>query len=525
MRRSGSGNGAFWMAGVVSVVVLAVGIAWVSGRFSAPEGPEVPVPVVSSEGAGGSSMKAAQDVADAVPGSGASADGAAGSDEPAPLPRLDEVRHESDGLVVIAGRVAPFADIILRLDGLEFARASADGAGAFATVATLEPSTAARVLTLTQIKDGGGEILSPDELILAPVQPLAAAEQVAERDDTAETLTKPIEEAARDEAQPGGDDAVIARDTPAEMDQADTESSTQVAAHDRPADAHEEDHAEVADPSTVDRTDEPDRLAVLSLRAENDGPDGGDTADATHEAEPASVAMAPEAASSAPAQIRSADPFDGEPLARPAFASRVPGAVAQPKADLVSPQAPQPGAGQQIVILRSNEEGVSVVRPADPKPQAMRQVALDSISYSDAGDVELQGRAQTAAQQVRVYLDNRPVAALDVTAAGNWRGSLPAIDTGVYTLRIDEIDAAGRVTSRVETPFKRESPEVLAAATQDGPLKVSAVTVQKGDTLWAISRERYGEGILYVRVFEANRTSIRNPDLIYPGQVFTLPGD
>ena len=191
MRRSGSGNGAFWMAGVVSVVVLAVGIAWVSGRFSAPEGPEVPVPVVSSEGAGGSSMKAAQDVADAVPGSGASADGAAGSNEPGPLPRLDEVRHESDGLVVIAGRVAPFADIILRLDGLEFARASADGAGAFATVATLEPSTAARVLTLTQIKDGGGEILSPDELILTPVRSLAAAEQVAERGDTAETLAEP----------------------------------------------------------------------------------------------------------------------------------------------------------------------------------------------------------------------------------------------------------------------------------------------------------------------------------------------
>jgi len=39
----------------------------------------------------------------------------------------------------------------------------------------------------------------------------------------------------------------------------------------------------------------------------------------------------------------------------------------------------------------------------------------------------------------------------------------------------------------------------------------------------AISREHYGEGILYVRVFEANRDRIRDPDLIYPGQVFALP--
>ena len=75
----------------------------------------------------------------------------------------------------------------------------------------------------------------------------------------------------------------------------------------------------------------------------------------------------------------------------------------------------------------------------------------------------------------------------------------------------------------METPFKRESPEVLAAATEglSGPL--SAVTVQKGDTLWAISRERYGDPLLYVKVFEANSGNIRDPDLIYPGQVFDLP--
>ena len=53
--------------------------------------------------------------------------------------------------------------------------------------------------------------------------------------------------------------------------------------------------------------------------------------------------------------------------------------------------------------------------------------------------------------------------------------------------------------------------------------EISAITVQPGNTLWGISRERYGEGILYVRVFEANRDKIRNPDLIYPGQVFVLP--
>ncbi|MEM7091111.1 MAG: LysM peptidoglycan-binding domain-containing protein, partial [Pseudomonadota bacterium] len=55
------------------------------------------------------------------------------------------------------------------------------------------------------------------------------------------------------------------------------------------------------------------------------------------------------------------------------------------------------------------------------------------------------------------------------------------------------------------------------------PAPIRSVTVQRGDTLWAITRERFGDGILYVRLFEANRDLIRDPDLIYPGQVFTIP--
>jgi nucleoid-associated protein YgaU len=100
---------------------------------------------------------------------------------------------------------------------------------------------------------------------------------------------------------------------------------------------------------------------------------------------------------------------------------------------------------------------------------------------------------------------------------------VPDITPGIYTLRVDEIDAAGRVSSRVETPFKREAIAVLeeASAQAEGP--ITAVTVQRGDTLWAIARDRYGEGPLFVRVFEANRDAIRDPDLIYPGQVFDLP--
>ncbi|WP_254695192.1 LysM peptidoglycan-binding domain-containing protein [Leisingera sp. NJS201] len=182
-----------------------------------------------------------------------------------------------------------------------------------------------------------------------------------------------------------------------------------------------------------------------------------------------------------------------------------------------------------MAVLRADAEGIEVVQPAIPAdPGLGDEVALDSISYNGSGGVELSGRAQPQSQ-VRVYVDNRPVAELGAAADGRWSGRLEDVAPGIYTLRLDEVEpATGAVVSRLETPFKREAPEALPQpggdATPEQPVPlVQAVTVQKGDTLWAISQQKYGSGFLYVRVFEANRGAIRNPDLIYPGQVFTVP--
>lgn len=48
-------------------------------------------------------------------------------------------------------------------------------------------------------------------------------------------------------------------------------------------------------------------------------------------------------------------------------------------------------------------------------------------------------------------------------------------------------------------------------------------TVQRGDTLWGISRKFYGDGSLAYRLASANSAIIKNPGLIYPGQVLTIP--
>ncbi|CAA2105796.1 hypothetical protein MBUL_03369 [Methylobacterium bullatum] len=55
--------------------------------------------------------------------------------------------------------------------------------------------------------------------------------------------------------------------------------------------------------------------------------------------------------------------------------------------------------------------------------------------------------------------------------------------------------------------------------------EVRTARIERGDSLWAISRRTYGEGDRYTAIYDANQDQIRDPDLIYPGQVFVLPSE
>jgi nucleoid-associated protein YgaU len=48
-------------------------------------------------------------------------------------------------------------------------------------------------------------------------------------------------------------------------------------------------------------------------------------------------------------------------------------------------------------------------------------------------------------------------------------------------------------------------------------------TVQPGDTLWKIAKQFYGEGNAYLKIFEANKGLLKDPDHIYPGQELVIP--
>jgi nucleoid-associated protein YgaU len=51
----------------------------------------------------------------------------------------------------------------------------------------------------------------------------------------------------------------------------------------------------------------------------------------------------------------------------------------------------------------------------------------------------------------------------------------------------------------------------------------SYYTVVRGDTLSAIAKAQYGNANAYMKIFEANKPMLSNPDKIYPGQLLRIP--
>jgi nucleoid-associated protein YgaU len=92
------------------------------------------------------------------------------------------------------------------------------------------------------------------------------------------------------------------------------------------------------------------------------------------------------------------------------------------------------------------------------------------------------------------------------------------VEPGIYSMRVDQVEQAGKVASRLEMPFSRAKPEDLKFG-PDG----RSVVVQPGNSLWRIARHIYGEGLRYTEIYRANQAQIADPDLIYPGQIFSVP--
>ncbi|MGE3830230.1 MAG: LysM peptidoglycan-binding domain-containing protein, partial [Parvibaculaceae bacterium] len=236
---------------------------------------------------------------------------------------------------------------------------------------------------------------------------------------------------------------------------------------------------------------------------------------------------------------------------------------------------------EQVIASAPEPEKVQSEK-AKPVP-----LSLDVVDYNDKGDIIFSGRAEPGtAVRLYVDNGLVGDAIVTSSSRWSFAGS-EQIAPGTHQLRADQIDSKGKVLSRVELPFQREKPEAVAALEQPEPKpeakaageeqvavaepdqsqpsaaieqpveeqseaapakpelapdvaakadgqsgvageaaakpRAGRVVIQPGNNLWKLSRVIYGRGVNYSVIYAANQEQIRNPDLIYPGQIFAIP--
>jgi nucleoid-associated protein YgaU len=180
---------------------------------------------------------------------------------------------------------------------------------------------------------------------------------------------------------------------------------------------------------------------------------------------------------------------------------------------------------------------------AEAASGAQKGPQISAIDYDAAGRAILSGRGPAGAK-LFVYVDNKPIGEATANEDGSWSFTPPApLTQGLHVIRIDQVDGTGKVLARAETPFEQAAIPLAAqtgqtatactasaSASQDGAaasasalLPGGRIVVQPGNSLWKLARESYGHGVRYTVIYEANKEQIADPNLIYPGQVFSVP--
>ena len=202
-----------------------------------------------------------------------------------------------------------------------------------------------------------------------------------------------------------------------------------------------------------------------------------------------------------------AEDIAGQPVTRPSgsLAIEVPKDGEGPTQLLNSP-----GAAATQAVTAAAQEGQAPANPQAPP------LSLDTIDYTQDGRAMLSGHTLPDSDLL-LYLDNATLGNAKADGSGRWT-FVPEqkAPVGEHKLRVDLVDGGGKVQARVEVPFSQPDFSTIS-------LKDDSVIVQPGNSLWRIARRTYGDGVQFTVIYEANKDNIRDPNLIYPGQIFKMP--
>ncbi|QDG78082.1 LysM peptidoglycan-binding domain-containing protein [Labrenzia sp. PHM005] len=378
---------------------------------------------------------------------------------------------------------------------------------------------------------------SPDDTPKAKETVVAAAPGTDDQNSEA-AVDKPAETAAADtgiaasadtgiaEEKTAAEDSETAANTPEKQpaeEQTPTASTEVAAASEKPAttetgqagavqssegDVTAGEETETADAATESASQEvsegSQQVALATDAAQNDAPSATKSASsgASASEETASAPSATETSSS-DQQLAAAPP------SQPPSSSETPAPTNDSTAAGATSQTNDPTPSVTVEAVESEKDKVYVAGTGDPGSSVRVYVGDDyqgEAKVNSSGKWLVEGNKNVAEGNVEVRAD----------MIGDDGSSVDARAAVVFEKEQDQ----QIVLTKVVVSGSGSSPDAQGAEVQKA---LPVVIIRKGDNLWRISRRLYGEGIRYTTIYQANQGQIRNPDLIYPGQVFLTP--
>ena len=178
-------------------------------------------------------------------------------------------------------------------------------------------------------------------------------------------------------------------------------------------------------------------------------------------------------------------------------------------------------------------------KPADDANSAAQSISIEAVEI-EGEMLFVAGVAEPSGSVLRLYIDNGEVASGRSGETGRFLFDKKVpIDAGSHVARVDLLDGRnGDVLTRAEVAFSKQAggqivnaqgtlgdinQRGVSASAKPATVETKKVIIRRGDNLWTIARRVYGAGMRYSTIYDTNNDQIRDPNLIYPGQVFELP--
>jgi nucleoid-associated protein YgaU len=439
-------------------------------------------------------------------------------------PSFDLLRAESNGSIVVAGKAAPKAtvEIVAGAQVLGTTKAGADGDFAIVLDDPLKPgghelvlrsttddkvvatSPETAVVSIPEQKEG--QVLAlvekpgePSKLITVP-EPKPAGPKPAPQEG------KPAPQAGKPAAKTGAPAEAKGPAAPEQPEVAQNETSSADSEKAPPAKTLEQ-------PETEPPAAGQDAAASQPAEADSEPKVAVDAV----EIEGRKVFVAGGTDPGRQVRVYANDILLGEALASPDGRFLVETERDLPVGDyIIRADALEPGAGKVVAraaVPFEREPGEAVAAVA-PKPQPIEGAPAAASGPGPA--------SPTAPEEAKAPPEDAPAPAAIAAAQ-------PAAPSTAENSAAPPAAAQpeGQATASPPSEGAAPAPGQKLAAGEPAPKLQSvdgAVIIRRGDTLWRISRRVYGRGVRYSTIYLANQDQIRDPDRIWPGQVFNVPG-